>query len=442
MAPATKTKPKKSTRAKKTPSPSGTPADRPEPCSTLSPDGAFSCDLPTGHTGILTNHTSAGADGRMWLSGTWRGPKAREAEKPACMALVGDACDPEAPCILHGCSAEGPCQCNKPTALERIDANWQLIVGETVAAAASRPIEIVNGGLLIETLAAKTSEKLSALHCSRILEEVVKIDPSINRLQFHVKGAPGESMTMIGIGEKAITATVDGQAATIVLNGSTGAPKADEPGKTEPLLPTMAQLEANIVIAWDDFQDAETEKKRATAAHKEAQDYLNALVKEQVKRTRGGKARQLALGEEADDEDQGEICEGCKKPATTEDSEGVPLCEDCHGSLRNEAIDRAANFEALPDRTLVVDEEPADPVVTSIRHHVWLATDGGAISYDDARAGVIMQLLDGDLEVAPEGSVPTIATCRACGCTEEFACDPACAWVEDGLCDSQACVSA
>jgi NTP pyrophosphatase (non-canonical NTP hydrolase) len=37
------------------------------------------------------------------------------------------------------------------------------------------------------------------------------------------------------------------------------------------------------------------------------------------------------------DEDPPTPCEGCRKPSTTEDSEGVPLCADCYGELVREA---------------------------------------------------------------------------------------------------------
>lgn len=33
----------------------------------------------------------------------------------------------------------------------------------------------------------------------------------------------------------------------------------------------------------------------------------------------------------------GPRCEGCKKPATTTDSEGVPLCQECYDELAREA---------------------------------------------------------------------------------------------------------
>jgi len=378
-------------RVKKTPAPS--PANRTEPCSTVSPDRQFSCDLPGGHAGGATgtSHTSADAGGRSWYKSKW----IDEAEAPAANGVT-------------------------KTPLERIDASWQLIIGEPLIAAASRPLEIANGGLLIETLTPKISETLSALHCARILEEVAQIDPSINRLRFRVKGEVGESMAMVGIGTKA---TVDGVDAKIVFDGTSGAPKGDEP-KLEALLPSIAELEGRIGLAWDDLQDAEREKKRATSEHKDAQDHLNALVKELVGRTRGGKARQLALGEQADEEAPAANFDG-----NSEIAEAEPT-----------------GFAALPEKTLVTDKDV--DTTTSLRHRILDVADHDGIPIEDAHLIIVDQLELGDLIVAPEDAEPTFQTCLVCGCTDAFGCSPtdeepdACGWLEENLCDRKACVAA
>lgn len=43
----------------------------------------------------------------------------------------------------------------------------------------------------------------------------------------------------------------------------------------------------------------------------------------------------------------GQACEGCQKPATTQDCEGVPLCSECMNELIESTVRDAANEVGL-----------------------------------------------------------------------------------------------
>lgn len=90
---------------------------------------------------------------------------------------------------------------------------------------------------------------------------------------------------------------------------------------------------------------------------------------------------------------------------------------------------------ALKLRPCDLLRNPHNDSVLSVRHRVLSAIGPNDEDERDAIAAVNALLTSGDLVSAPEAQ-PTIATCRVCGCTEEFACDRGCEWVEPGLCTS------
>ena len=81
---------------------------------------------------------------------------------------------------------------------------------------------------------------------------------------------------------------------------------------------------------------------------------------------------------------------------------------------------------ALQPATLL--RNPHNDSVFSARHRVLSALSDDDFGLDTARAFVNSLLSSGDLVIASSGLVPSIPTCRSCGCTEDFACEDGCAW--------------
>lgn len=74
--------------------------------------------------------------------------------------------------------------------------------------------------------------------------------------------------------------------------------------------------------------------------------------------------------------------------------------------------------------------------------HVEVMTDGEVpATWNDYEAGGVYSTVPVDLVrelVQLHGGEIIGATCRGCGCTDEFGCEPSCSWVEPDLCT--ACV--
>lgn len=88
---------------------------------------------------------------------------------------------------------------------------------------------------------------------------------------------------------------------------------------------------ANLQSTWPqwDFQDL----------YQSCRDMAKCALKESAPATISAEA----------DEERPEKCEGCKKPATTSDSEGIPLCAECAKDLDEETL-RAELAELREDR--------------------------------------------------------------------------------------------
>lgn len=76
----------------------------------------------------------------------------------------------------------------------------------------------------------------------------------------------------------------------------------------------------------------------------------------------------------------------------------------------------------------------------------WVA--GGSVGVDEMPIDVIVR--DGAdgaarrfrAEAPPAFLMLEVNACRVCGCTDDAACDPPCAWADDDLCDNPSCLEA
>ncbi len=90
----------------------------------------------------------------------------------------------------------------------------------------------------------------------------------------------------------------------------------------------------------------------------------------------------------------------------------------------------------LTPATLLFDAR--DRSVRSFRHRSFSVMNNGGAPLERAVANVMARVAVGRLDRAKPGVAPTIPTCSACGCTEEYACEDGCSWAnpEKTLCTS------